>query len=125
MNSNKDIKGFTILEIIIALVIVSVSITVFIKLLGNSTMIRTKVNDYDKRIDVAITKTEQAFLGLLNFNIPQSSKDKNSLQGTDAETGINWHIEEEKDTDTDIGDKNLYFYTVDVDGIEISSVSIK
>jgi type II secretory pathway pseudopilin PulG len=124
MNSNKNSRGFTILEIIISLVIVTVSITVFIKLLGNSTMIRTKVNDYDERVDVAITKTEQAFLGLLNSNTVQG-KDKNNWQGTDAERGINWRIEEEKDNDIDVIDKNLYFYTVTVEGVEISSVSIK
>jgi type II secretory pathway pseudopilin PulG len=124
MNSNKNSRGFTILEIIISLVIVTVSITVFIKLLGNSTMIRTKVNDYDERVDVAITKTEQAFLGLLNSNTAQG-KDKNNWQGTDAERGINWRIEEEKDNDIDVIDKNLYFYTVTVEGVEISSVSIK
>lgn len=121
---NKNNKGFTILEIIVSLVIVAISITIFVQLLGNSTMIRTKVNDYDERIDIAITKTEQAFLGLLNTNNAQS-KDKNSWQGTDEERGIDWHIEEEKDADIKGNNKNVYFYTVEVDGIEISSVSIK
>ena len=121
---NKNNKGFTILEIIVSLVILAISITIFVQLLGNSTMIRTKVNDYDERIDVAITKTEQAFLGLLNTNNTQS-KDKNSWQGTDEERGIDWHIVEEKDADIKGNNKNVYFYTVAVDGIEISSVSIK
>ena len=121
---NKNNKGFTILEIIVSLVIVAISITIFVQLLGNSTMIRTKVNDYDERIDIAITKTEQAFLGLLNTNNAQS-KDKNSWQGTDEERGIDWHIVEEKDADIKGNNKNVYFYTVEVDGIEISSVSIK
>ena len=124
MGINKDNKGFTILETIVSLVIVSIAITVFIQLLGNSTMIRTKVNEYDERIDVAITKAEQTFLGLLNTNNAQS-KDKNSWQGTDEERGIDWYIEEEKDSDIKGNNKNVYFYTVAVDGIEISSVSIK
>lgn len=121
---NKNNKGFTILEIIVSLVIVAISITIFVQLLGNSTMIRTKINDYDERIDVAITKTEQAFLGLLNTNNAQSN-DKNSWQGTDEERGIDWYIKEERDADTKGNNKNVYFYTVTVDGIEISSVSIK
>ncbi len=74
MSINKDNKGFTILETIVSLVIVSIAITVFIQLLGNSTMIRTKVNDYDERIDVAITKAEQTFLGLLKTTNAQSKE---------------------------------------------------
>jgi prepilin-type N-terminal cleavage/methylation domain-containing protein len=124
MSINKNNKGFTILEIIISLVIVTVAITVFIKLLGNSTMIRTKVNDFDERVDVAIIKAEQTFLGLLGANNAQSDN-KNTWQGIDIERGINWRIEEEKDTDIKGNDKNVYFYTVAVDGIEISSVSVK
>jgi prepilin-type N-terminal cleavage/methylation domain-containing protein len=124
MGINKDNKGFTILETIVSLVIVSISITLFIQLLGNSAMIRTKVNDYDERIDVAITKTEQAFLGLLKTTNAQSNN-KNNWQGTDEERGIDWYIEEEKDPDIKGNNKNVYFYTVAVDGIEISSVSIK
>jgi prepilin-type N-terminal cleavage/methylation domain-containing protein len=123
MSTNNN-KGFTVLEIIVSLVIVTVAITVFIKLLGNSTMIRIKVNDYDERVDVAIMKAEQTFLGLLNTNNTQG-KDKNNWQGTEVERGINWSVEEEKDADTKGNEKNVYFYTVAVNGIEISSVSIK
>ncbi len=55
-------SGFTILEVIVALVIVGISITVFVRILGNSSMLRAKVNDYDERLDVAVLKTEQTFL---------------------------------------------------------------
>ncbi len=117
----KSNKGFTILEVIIALAIVAISLTAFIKLLGNSTMLRTKVNEYDDRYDVAITKAEQAFLGLLDSNNDQSG-DKKKWQGTTADSGINWIIEKGKDDDSEENNEDIYFYTVFVDGIEVSSV---
>lgn len=120
----KSDRGFTILEVIIALAIVAISLTAFIKLLGNSTMLRTKVNDYDDRYDVAIIKTEQAFLGLLDLNNDQGD-DKKKWQGTTADSGINWIIEKGKDDDSEENNENVYFYTVFVDGIEVSSVGKK
>ncbi len=108
-------RGFTILEVIISLVIVSISMVMFVKLLGNSSMLRAKVNDYDERLDIAVSKTEQTFLGLLDNNSTQGGSDK----------GINWRIEEEKDDSFSKHDKDVYIYTVSVDGIDISSVGIK
>ncbi len=117
-------KGFTILEIIIALIIVSVAITAFIKLLGNSTLLRSKLHDHDERFDVAITKTEQAFLGLLDSGSAKGG-DKNTWQGITLDKGIEWRVEEEKDDSTEGGNKDVYFYTVFVDGIELSSVVLR
>ncbi|MFQ5964106.1 MAG: prepilin-type N-terminal cleavage/methylation domain-containing protein [Candidatus Scalinduaceae bacterium] len=120
----KNDRGFTILEIIIALAITAISITAFIQLLGNSTMLRSKVNDYDERLDVAITKAEQTFLGLIG-DINTQSGEKNYWQGRTLDNGVNWRVEEEKDKSAEGNNENVYFYTVFVDGIDISSVSIK
>ncbi len=58
-------RGFTIIEVIVALAIVGVSVTIFVRLLGSSAMLRGKMNDYDERLEVAVTKAEQSFLGLI------------------------------------------------------------
>lgn len=121
---SKSNRGFTILEVIISLVIVAISITVFINLLGNSTMLRSKVNEYDERYFAAIEKTEQAFLGLLNDSKIQNN-DKTVLQGTIEGKDFNWHIEEIKDDYFKESNEDVYIYTVYVDGIEISSVVSK
>lgn len=121
---NSSPKGFTILEVIISLVIVGLSITVFIKLLGTSTMFRSKINDYDERYAVAITKAEQTFLGLSGGGNVQSG-DKLIRQGTVEGKDISWQIVEEKDEELEGNNKDLYFFTVTVDGIEISSVALK
>ena len=117
-------SGFTILEVIISLVIVGISITMFVRLLGNSSMLRVKVNDYDDRLDVAISKTEQKFLGLLENNSTQGDN-KRVLMGKTSDKGINWRIEEEKDDSFSKHGKDVYIYTVSVEGIDISSVGIK
>ncbi len=122
-NKQND-RGFTILEVIIALVIVSISMVMFVKLLGNSSMLRAKVNDYDERLDIAIMKTEQTFLGLLDGNSTQGN-DERVLSGKTSDKDINWRIKEKKDDSFSKQDKDVYIYTVTVDGIDISSVGIK
>jgi len=122
-NKQND-RGFTILEVIIALVIVSISMVMFVRLLGNSSMLRAKVNDYDERLDIAIMKTEQTFLGLLDGNSTQGN-DERVLSGKTSDKGINWRIKEKKDASFSKQDKDVYIYTVTVDGIDISSVGIK
>jgi hypothetical protein len=112
------------LEVIISLVIVGISITMFVRLLGNSSMLRVKVNDYDDRLDVAISKTEQKFLGLLENNSTQGDNER-VLMGKTSDKGINWRIEEEKDDRFSKHGKDVYIYTVSVEGIDISSVGIK
>ena len=116
-------NGFTILEVMVALVIVGISITVFIRILGNSSMLRAKVNDYDERLDVAILKTEQIFLGLLEEGFAQDGEE--ILQGKIAGKGINWRIEGKNDDSLRTHERGVYLYTVTVDGIDISSVGLR
>ena len=116
-------NGFTILEVMVALVIVGISITVFIRILGNSSMLRAKVNDYDERLDVAILKTEQIFLGLLEEGFAQDGE--GILQGKIADKDINWRIEGANDDSFSAHERGVYLYTVTVDGIDISSVALK
>ncbi len=117
-------SGFTILEIIVALVIVGISITVFVRLLGNSSMLRAKVNDYDERLDVAILKTEQTFLGVIE-DFSAQDNDKKVLSGKIADRDINWRIEGENDDSFSKHERGVYLYTVTVDGIDISSVGLR
>ena len=117
-------NGFTILEVIVALVIVGISVTTFVRLLGNSSMLRAKVNDYDERLDVAILKTEQTFLGVIE-DFSAQGNDKNVLRGKIADRDINWHIEGENDDSFSAHERGVYLYTVTVDGIDISSVGLR
>ena len=117
-------SGFTILEVIVALVIVGISITAFIRILGNSSMLRVKVNDYDERLDVAILKTEQTFLGIIE-DVSAQDNGKNVLQGKIADKDISWRIESENDDSLGEHERGVYLYTVTVDGIDISSVGLR
>ncbi len=117
-------NGFTILEVIVALVIVGVSITAFVRLLGNSSMLRAKVNDYDERLDVAILKTEQTFLGVIE-DFSAQDNDKKVLRGKIADRDINWRIEGENDDSFSEHERGVYLYTVTVNGIDISSVGLR
>lgn len=117
-------SGFTILEIIVALVIVGISVTTFVRLLGNSSMLRAKVNDYDERLDVAILKAEQTFLGAIE-GFPAQGDDKKVLKGKIADRDINWRIEGENDDSFSAHERGVYLYTVSVDGVDISSVGLR
>ena len=117
-------NGFTILEVIVALVIVGVSITTFVRLLGNSSMLRAKVNDYDERLDVAILKAEQTFLGAIE-GFSAKDDDKKVLKGKIADRDINWRIEGENDDSFSEHERGVYLYTVTVDGVDISSVGLR
>ena len=117
-------NGFTILEVIVALVIVGVSITTFVRLLGNSSMLRAKVNDYDERLDVAILKAEQTFLGAIE-GFSAKDDDKKVLKGKIADRDINWRIEGENDDSFSAHERGVYLYTVTVDGVDISSVGLR
>ncbi len=131
-SKNTHSRGFTILEVIVSLVIVGISITAFIRLLGNSTMFRSKLNEHDERHLIAITKAEETFLGLLD-GADARSGDKSVIQGTMESSNIDWHVEkvmdetpeDEMGNNSEEGGKAAYFYTVTVDGIEISSVTLK
>ena len=74
-------------------------------------MLRAKVNEYDERLDIVISKTEQKFLGLLDNNSTQGDNER-ALSGKTSDKGINWRMEEEKDDSVSKQDKNVYIYTV-------------
>jgi prepilin-type N-terminal cleavage/methylation domain-containing protein len=118
-------SGFTILEVIVALVIVGISVTMFVRLLGNSSMLRARVNEYDERLDIAISKTEQSFLGLLSGGSVQGGDGNKMLQGKIGDKDINWRIEEKSDNSFSQQEREAFFYTVSVDGIDISSAGIR
>jgi prepilin-type N-terminal cleavage/methylation domain-containing protein len=117
-------RGFTIIEVIVALVIVGVTITMFVRLLGSSAMLRGKMNNYDERLEIAVTKSEQSFLGLMEAGFDLSN-DKNVIQGKIEGRDINWRLEEESVDGFSGYDRDVYFYTVSVDGVDISSVGLR
>jgi len=117
-------RGFTIIEVIVALVIVGVSITMFVRLLGSSAMLRGKTNDYDKRLEIAVAKAEQSFLGLIEAGFDLDN-DKNIIQGKIEGKGINWRIEDETIDGFSGYERDVYSYTVSVEGVDISSVGLR
>ncbi len=117
-------RGFTIIEVIVALVIVGVTITMFVRLLGNSAMLRGKLNDYDERLEIAVVKGEQSFLGLIEAGFDLDN-DKNIIQGKIEGRDINWRIEDESIDGFSGYEREVYFYTVSVEGVDISSVGLR
>ncbi len=117
-------RGFTIIEVIVALVIVGVSITMFVRLLGNSAMLRGKLNDYDERVEIAVTKAEESFLGLIDggFDLDNNA---NTVKGKIEGRNINWRLDEEGADGFSGFKRDVYFYTVTVDGVDISSVGLR
>jgi prepilin-type N-terminal cleavage/methylation domain-containing protein len=117
-------RGFTIIEVIVALIIVGISITMFVRLLGNSAMLRGKINDYDERMEIAVEKAEQSFLGLIEAGLDLDN-DKNIIQGKIEERDINWRLEVESIDGFSGYERDVYFYTVSVEGVDISSVGFR
>ncbi|MBC8550752.1 MAG: type II secretion system protein [Candidatus Brocadiales bacterium] len=117
-------RGFTIIEVIVALVIVGVSITMFVRLLGNSAMLRGKINSYDERLEVAVTKSEESFLGLIDAGFDLDNN-KNIVQGKIEGRDINWRIVDESVDGFSGYNRDVYLYTVSVDGVDISSVGLR
>ena len=124
-NFKEKNRGFTILEVIVALVIVGVSITMFIGLLGHSAKLRSKVNDYDERLNIAITKAEHGFRGLVEGSSTVPDNDKSVLKGRITDTDINWQIVDESFDGFSGYERDVFLYTVSVDGIDISSVGFR
>ncbi len=125
LKCKENSKGFTILEVIVALVIVGVSITMFIGLLGHSAKIRSKVNDYDERLNIAISMAEYGFLELVEGSAAVLDNNRNVLQGRIADTDINWRIEDENFDGFSGYGRDVFLYTVSVEGIDISSVGFR
>jgi len=117
-------RGFTIIEVIVALVIVGVSITMFVRLLGNSAMLRGKINDYDERLEIAVSKAEQSFLGLIDGS-SDLDNNTNTVKGKIDGRNINWRLVEEGVDGFSGYKRDVYFYTVTVDGVGISSVGLR
>jgi prepilin-type N-terminal cleavage/methylation domain-containing protein len=117
-------RGFTIIEVIVALIIVGISITMFVRLLGNSAMLRGKLNDYDERMEIAVEKAEQSFLGLVEAGFDLDN-DKNIIQGKIEGRDISWRLEVESIDGFSGYVRDVYFYTVSVGGADISSVGIR
>ena len=124
LKGTQNNRGFTIIEVIVALVIVGVSITIFVRLLGSSAMLRGKINDYDERLEIAVVKSEESFLGLLESGFDLDN-DKNIIQGKIQGGDINWRIEDESIDGFSGYKKDVYFYTVSVEGVDISSVGLR
>jgi len=116
--------GFTIIEVIVALVIVGVSITMFVRLLGNSAMLRGKINDYNERLEIAVTKAEESFLGLIDGSLDVGNE-SNTVKGKIEDRNINWRLDEEGADGFSGYKRDVYFYTVTVDGVNISSVGLR
>ena len=117
-------RGFTIIEVIVALVIVGVSITMFVRLLGNSAMLRGKINDYNERLEIAVTKSEQSFLGLIDGGFDLDNN-KNTVKGKIDGRNINWRLDEESAEGFSGYKGDVFLYTVTVDGFDISSVGLR
>jgi prepilin-type N-terminal cleavage/methylation domain-containing protein len=124
LKGTQNNRGFTIIEVIVALVIVGVSITMFVRLLGNSAMLRGKINNYDERLEIAVTKAEQSFLGLIEVGFDLGNN-KNIIQGKIEGRDINWRIEDESIDGFSGYERDVYFYTVSVEGVDISSVGLR
>ncbi|MBI5306921.1 MAG: type II secretion system protein [Planctomycetes bacterium] len=133
------LKGFTILEVMVALVIMGISIGVFFSLIGNSARLRGKINDHSKLLFLAGTKAEEAFLGLLEKNYT-GAKENRTAGGTTKE-GIPWKVCEVKSPEPEKGkafpitvskteDTALFLphgiklLTIQVEGIIIDTISI-
>ena len=96
----------------------------FVRLLGHSAMLRGKINDYDERMEIAVVKAEQSFLGLIEAGLDLDN-DKNIIQGKIEERDINWRLEVESIDGFSGYERDVYFYTVSVEGVDISSVGIR
>lgn len=85
-------RGFTILEVMIALAIIGISIGFFFSMIGNSSRLRGKIDEHTKYLLLARTKTEEAFLGILGKEHEKLNEKKN-FEGT-AKDGVQWKVKE-------------------------------
>ncbi|MBF8278248.1 MAG: hypothetical protein HW390_3321 [Candidatus Brocadiaceae bacterium] len=133
------LKGFTILEVMVALVIMGISIGVFFSLIGNSARLRGKINEHSKLLFLAGTKAEEAFLGLLEKDYT-GSNEKRTAGGTTKE-GVPWKAYEVKSPEQEkvtlfssavrkteatelFLPQGIKLLTIQVEGIIIDTISI-
>lgn len=86
------LKGFTILEVMVALAIVGISIGIFFSLIGNSSRLRNKIDQHAGQLFIARSKMEEAFLGILGKKYVKLDE-KKTFEGT-TKDGIPWKITE-------------------------------
>ncbi|MEP9411198.1 MAG: type II secretion system protein [Candidatus Brocadia sp.] len=82
--------GFTILEIMVALVIMGISLGIFFSLIGNSSRLRGKIDDHTRALLLARTKIEEAFLGILGKKHIRVNERK-TFEGV-TKDGIPWKV---------------------------------
>ncbi|TVM00318.1 MAG: hypothetical protein CV087_14395 [Candidatus Brocadia sp. WS118] len=85
-------KGFTILEVMVALAIVGISIGIFFSLIGNSARLREKIDRHAELLLLARTKTEEALLGILGKKHEKRDKEK-TFEGV-TKDGVQWKVSE-------------------------------
>ncbi|MCF6157588.1 MAG: type II secretion system protein [wastewater metagenome] len=85
-------NGFTILEIMVALAITGISISIFFSLIGNSSRLRGRIDEHTKQVLLARNKTEEAFLGILEKNYIIG--DEKRLYEGKTKDGIQWKVTE-------------------------------
>lgn len=82
--------GFTILEVMVALVIMGISLGIFFSLIGNSSRLRGKIDDHTRSLFLARTKMEEAFLGILGKKHIRVNERK-TFEGV-TKDGIPWKV---------------------------------
>ena len=130
-------NGFTILEVMVALAIVGISIGIFFGLIGNSSKLRGKIDDHNKLVLLARTKTEEAFLGILGKKHKKINEEK-TFEGT-TKDGIQWKVTQvdkykevkkkistntpsEDESDTELPPKGTTTLCIHVEGININTI---
>ena len=133
------LHGFTILEVMVALVIMGISIGVFFSLIGNSARLRGKINEHAKLLFLAGAKSEEAFLGLFEKDFTGSGG-KRTAAGRTKE-GVPWKVCEVKSPEPEKGKvfpvtarkteatelflpQGIKLLTIQVEGITIDTIAI-
>lgn len=142
MNTSKDCfqkqKGFTILEVMVALAIVGISIGIFFSLIGNSARLRGKIDEHSDLLLIARSKLEESFMGLLETDNIQTEA-KRIFKGK-TEDGTEWKVSEVdqytdsmlkidmagsdgEESEINIPPKGILSLTTDVEGVKITTIS--
>ncbi|MCF6149075.1 MAG: prepilin-type N-terminal cleavage/methylation domain-containing protein [Candidatus Kuenenia sp.] len=131
-------KGFTLLEVMVALAIIGISIGIFFSMVGNSSKIRGKIDDHANLLLLARTKTEESFLGMLDVVYTIKENEKTIYEGI-TPNGIKWKVLEidkykeateklmsvgmTEEEDIELPPKGVIALNTQVEGIKIDTVS--
>lgn len=85
-----SLTGFTILEVMVALAIMAISLSIFFSLVGNSSKLRGRIDEHIRLVLLARTKTEEAFLGILGKSYTNMDE-KKFFEGK-TKNGIPWKV---------------------------------